>query len=85
MGSMEIFLEKQGYGESPRLSSEWELSPNYPPPNGAIPPVVLGRVSFFLANWLRFLNDQAAKYLSVMMSFVKAFFNRLKFCTTRPG
>src|SRR5258706_11475417 len=37
MGSMEIFLEKQGYGESPGLSSEWELSPNYPPPSGAIP------------------------------------------------
>jgi transposase len=34
---MEIFLEKQGYRESPGLSSEWELSPNYPPPSGAIP------------------------------------------------
>jgi hypothetical protein len=37
MGSMEIFLEKQGYGESPGLSSEWEVSPDYPPPSGAIP------------------------------------------------
>jgi len=31
------FLEKQGYGESTMLSSEWERCPNYPPPSGAAP------------------------------------------------
>ncbi len=25
-------LEKQGYGESAMLSSDWERGPNYPPP-----------------------------------------------------
>ena len=31
-------LEKQGYGESPMLSSEWEGRLNYPPPTTAVPP-----------------------------------------------
>ena len=48
MGSMEIFLEKQGYGESPGLSSEWELSPNSPPPSGIIPPLPDAKNVLFL-------------------------------------
>jgi hypothetical protein len=31
-------LEKQGYGESTMLSSDWERSLNFPPPSGAVPP-----------------------------------------------
>jgi hypothetical protein len=31
-------LEKQGYGESHMLSSEWEGRLNYPPPTTAVPP-----------------------------------------------
>jgi transposase len=31
------FLEKQGYDESPVLSSHWERSSNYPLPRGAVP------------------------------------------------
>src|SRR2546421_7558975 len=30
-------LEKQGYGDSPMLSSEWEGRLNYPPPTTAVP------------------------------------------------
>jgi hypothetical protein len=35
-------IEKQGYGESILLSSEWERSPNYPPPRGAVPVLQMG-------------------------------------------
>src|SRR5215470_8367569 len=30
-------LEKQGYGDSPVLSSQWESCPNYPPSTTAVP------------------------------------------------
>jgi hypothetical protein len=45
-------LEKQGYGESPMLSSEWEGRLNYPPPTTAVPPIATSRQKHVRATLL---------------------------------
>src|SRR5437588_650540 len=40
-------LEKQGYGDSPMLSSEWEGRLNYPPPTTAVPAALEGPLIIF--------------------------------------
>src|SRR6266700_959709 len=56
------FLEKQGYDESPVLSSHWESSPNYPLPRGAVSETLQALLN------LRRLTNQRARLIDNLVA-----------------
>jgi len=62
-GEKAELLEKQGYGESSMLSSEWERCRNYPPSRGAVPLAAAGILS---PKALEFSSIEAIKQCAML-------------------